>query len=823
MSIKVKTTDIDTEKVSEDLHIELPASRYAKNKKPQYVYPYRLTDNNDLYLPFGYAMKLLKKDCRPSREFFPQSTFKFNATLRENQEEVKKEALHFLNTHGVVMISAYPGFGKCLKLNTPVIMYDGSIKMVQDIKIGDKLMGDDSTARNVLNTCTGQEQMYDIVPDKGEPFGCNESHILSLKFSGHKTIIWDIKQTSYFVRWFDKINMKCRCKYYNNYKDAEKFCDSIKDNEIIDISVKDYLKLAVCIKTKLKLYHVPLEFNEIDIIIDPYLLGLWLGNGTSSQFSITTTDEPIVDYIYNYAKEISMIVSVSDDGIRTPTYCFVTPSKKCNHIILDMMKQYNLRGNKHIPDVFKYNSRKNRLRLLAGLIDTNGYCIKNCYEITQKNKRLAHDIAYLTRSLGFMTTVKEVQKSCVYKGIKKKQTYYMVRFYGDNSIDIPILLERKRLTIRYQNKDPLMSRFKIIPIKDRDYYGFTIDGNHRFLLGDCTVTHNTISAIKLASMIKLPTLIITKGTAIIDQWKESVERFSPDATCQIIKPKTKLRADQNFYVINAENTVKIDPRLMMRIGLLIVDEAHQIMTETLSKSLTCVTPRYVIGLTATPYRYDGYDMLFGLYFGISNDRLLSTDNENDSKKNPLIYRKLWVSHTVYRINTGFKPPIELNAQGKPDWGKILDAQACDTNRNESIIKLIKKFDKRVFLILTKRVAQAEYLLLRLKEEGEDVTSLFGTQKTYRGEARILIGTTQKVGTGFDHPRLDTMLLATDTLNYFIQNLGRVCRSPDVRPIFFDLVDDYVILKKHFNERKDVYLEHGGKFRDFESDYPDFVF
>ena len=147
----------------------------------------------------------------------------------------------------------------------------------------------------------------------------------------------------------------------------------------------------------------------------------------------------------------------------------------------------------------------------------------------------------------------------------------------------------------------------------------------------------------------------------------------------------------------------------------------------------------------------------------------------------------------------------------------------DVDRNESIIKLIKNFEKRVFLVLTKRVAQAEYLLERLHEEGEDVTSLFGSQKEYRGEARILIGTTQKVGTGFDHPRLDTLLLATDTLNYYIQNLGRVCRSPDIRPIFFDLVDDYSILKRHFYERKNVYLEHGGHIRQFADDYPNLSF
>jgi hypothetical protein len=270
MSIKIKTTDIDTEKVSEDLHIEIPTSKYTKNKKPQYVYPYKLTDNNDLYLPFGYAMKSIKEDKRPPRDFFPKSVFTFSATLRPHQEEVRKEALYHLNKHGSVMISCFCGFGKCLKLNTPIIMYDGSIKMVQNIKVGDKLMGDDSTSRVVLSTCTGQEQMYDIVPIKGETFGCNESHILSLKFSGHKSITWDTSRTSYIVKWFDKINIKCRCKCFREYNSAEEFLETITDDAIIDISVRDYLKLPIGIKTKLRLYHVPIEFNEVDTDIDPF-------------------------------------------------------------------------------------------------------------------------------------------------------------------------------------------------------------------------------------------------------------------------------------------------------------------------------------------------------------------------------------------------------------------------------------------------------------------------------------------------------------------------------------------------------------------------
>ena len=84
---------------------------------------------------------------------------------------------------GILLYSS-PGMGKCLGENTPVLMYDGSTKLVQDIVKDDELMGPDSTPRIVLSTVCGQEQLYKITPNKGEPYVVNESHILSLRMSG---------------------------------------------------------------------------------------------------------------------------------------------------------------------------------------------------------------------------------------------------------------------------------------------------------------------------------------------------------------------------------------------------------------------------------------------------------------------------------------------------------------------------------------------------------------------------------------------------------------------------------------------------------------
>ena len=80
-----------------------------------------------------------------------------------------------------LLLSGPPGLGKCLAEDTPVVMYNGQIKMVQFVKRGDELMGDDGTPRKVLSICTGHENMYQVRQDYGDPYTVNESHVLSLK------------------------------------------------------------------------------------------------------------------------------------------------------------------------------------------------------------------------------------------------------------------------------------------------------------------------------------------------------------------------------------------------------------------------------------------------------------------------------------------------------------------------------------------------------------------------------------------------------------------------------------------------------------------
>lgn len=307
----------------------------------------------------------------------------------------------------------------------------------------------------------------------------------------------------------------------------------------------------------------------------------------------------------------------------------------------------------------------------------------------------------------------------------------------------------------------------------------------------------TITSINLACSIKLKTLVIVNKIVLLNQWEESIQKFCPSASILKLVPNAKMK-EHDFCIVNAINIPKKPRDFFKDYGLVICDEVHLIMAESLSKCLLNIQPRYLIGLSATPYRTDGLDKLLDFYFG-------------DYK----IVRLLKREHTVYKVKTGFTPTVELAENGKVNWNVLITSQAMDKDRNELIVKIAKQFNERNILIMSKRIEQAKYIFSRLEEDGESVTNLIGKKQDYDKDARILVAVASKTGTGFDHPKMDCLILASDLENYFIQVLGRVLRTKEVKPIIFDLLDENKILDKHFKTRNETYKEVGGKIINFK--------
>jgi replicative DNA helicase len=360
----------------------------------------------------------------------------------------------------LVIVAARPSMGKCLGKGTKVLMIDGKLKNVEDVVVGDLLMGDDSTPRRVLSLARGQENMYWIRQNKGIDYRVNESHILSLKRSRNE--------------------------------------GGHQHGEVLDICLRDYLTKSDKFKTNYKGYKVPVEFEEKPLAINPYFMGIWLGDGRKDDGRIATQDVEVVEFLEEYATELSQSVQKYKHPERVAMYNITGGYGSDKQASLKVaLREMGVLNFKHIPHDYLLNSRENRLQLLAGLIDSDGHYLveSNGYEITQKDEKIAKQIKFLCDSLGFRTSL--IPKKASIKSIGYECEVYRVRFFGD--VDkIPVRIERKKARAWHMNRDWQVTGIKVEFDKFDDYYGFEIDGNRRFLLEDMTVTHNTAFTLSLA-------------------------------------------------------------------------------------------------------------------------------------------------------------------------------------------------------------------------------------------------------------------------------------------------------------------------------------
>ena len=368
----------------------------------------------------------------------------------------------------LVIIAARPGMGKCLGKGTKVLMYNGSLKNVEDIHENELLMGDDSSARKVLSIARGQEKMYWIHQNKAISYRVNESHILSLK----------------------------RSRNEGNHKQGD----------VLNITVKDYLEKSDKFKSNYKGYKVGVEFDLKELPLEPYYLGLWLGDGHSYSQRITNIDSEIIEYLNDYATKLESELVVYEQENRTNNYSIVNRNKfiseEFNTCIQTELRTLGLIKNKHIPNNYLINSTENRLQLLAGIIDSDGYYTSefNCFEVVQKNEELLNQIKFLCDTLGFRTSVRKKKTSIKSTGFEG--TAFRLRIFG-NLNDIPTKVERKKAREWKSKVDWKVTGITVEYDKVDDYFGFEIDGNRLFLLSDCTVTHNTAFVLSMARNVAI--------------------------------------------------------------------------------------------------------------------------------------------------------------------------------------------------------------------------------------------------------------------------------------------------------------------------------
>jgi len=250
------------------------------------------------------------------------------------------------------------GFAKAQSLKSKVLTPDGWTR-IGDLHVGDFVMGADGKPKRVEGMSpTTEMDLYRLRTRDGRSTLCNLDHLWEVTCPSNTGLRKIVKTTREILKNFKSHRV-----------DKRSATESIEYRYFIDTCD-------------------PMVFMEKDLPIDPYTLGVWLGDGSSDSGTVTTDDPEVFDHIPYETVKRKPRFSYSVRGIRP------------------FLRKMDLLKNKHVPDVYKTASVGQRLDLLRGLIDSDGYVLNGGrnFEYVSARKRLFDDVVDLIRSLGGTAT-----------------------------------------------------------------------------------------------------------------------------------------------------------------------------------------------------------------------------------------------------------------------------------------------------------------------------------------------------------------------------------------------------------------------------------
>lgn len=652
----------------------------------------------------------------------------------------------------------------CHAKGTRVIMYDGSIKNVEDVAAGDILMGDDNTPRNVLNLARGKELMYKITPISGEPFIVNENHILSLKATN----------------------------------EGKKWASSYNGSEYEFIRVKDLLNKSKYYRHIMKLHRKPgIELSAKTLPIDPYFLGIMLGDGSMQHhLALTSADKEIIDYLYDYTSKLGCYIYINQKkGNKAATYCICHKDASrwnpnpITKIIRDLGLWGKTSGDKFIPELYKMSSVNDRLQLLAGLIDTDGSLSQGVtFDFISKSKELAEDVQYIARSVGLCANLRPCKKYCQ---TGNGGIFYRVSITGNIDI-VPTRITRKKGRCRLQKKNPMVTGFSIECVGVNNFYGFELDGNHLYLTSDFIIHHNTGKSLVQAELIRriledapyVRILALCHSKELVRQNYDETISIWPACPAGVYSAGLN-RRERAQVLFAGIQSIHNKASFIGHYDICIIDECHSIsgknkdtMYHNLFADLHVINPRMqILGLSATPYRLDSGNLVPNVFNGIAYEY-----NIIDAIKDGYLCEVISAPTKTVLNTDGVKMQGKEFAPGALE--KAVDKEHLTRACIEEVIK--NSYGRKSWLGFASGTEHAEHINDILNEYGID--SRFITDKTpsfdrddwinkhKSGELKCLVNNAI-LTTGYNNPMLDLIfcMRPTQSKGLWVQMVGRATR------------------------------------------------
>jgi superfamily II DNA or RNA helicase len=317
--------------------------------------------------------------------------------------------------------------------------------------------------------------------------------------------------------------------------------------------------------------------------------------------------------------------------------------------------------------------------------------------------------------------------------------------------------------------------------------------------------------LQLIADRRQPALIVVHTKDLAHQWVERIEQFLGVPADEVgWIGGGKRRPGERITVALVQSLYKCAAEIAPRIGHLVVDECHRTPSRTFTDAVTAFDARFMLGLSATPWRRDKLSKLIFWHLG---------DVQHEIKPEGLVASGDVLKAEVIRRETEFRPYFDPVSA----YSRMLSELAADKARNIQIVDDVAAASREtagVCLVLSDRKAHCENLRALLKlRHGITAEVLTGDRPTAQrrtlaaamqaGQVQVVIATGQLIGEGFDCPRLETLFLVTPIRfsGRLLQYLGRVLRPAPgkERARVFDYVDVHVdTLVKAARARQRVY-------------------
>lgn len=684
-------------------------------------------------------------------------------TLRSYQKQASDAAVKLFtgkaDKNGLIILPT-----GCHAKGSSVLTSDGVCIKVEDVKVGDFLLGNDGTPRKVLELHNGVDDMYKVTPIKGEPFVVNGGHILHL--------------------------------YKTNEGKGYNSCQPRYD----EISVKEYVAKSANYKHLHKLHRVSqIDFGNDRYLFDPYFVGLYLGDGCCiNGLNITTQREEVVEYLREFARTYGLGFRAAEKRNgenKAKSYFFPYAFANNNTpnplqvTIRGLGLEGKVAGDKFIPHQYKVASVEDRFSLLAGLLDTDAFYDKekNTFEYCSKSKRLADDVVFVCRSLGFFA---QIGKTKVVKG----ESYYRIQISGDLNL-IPTKVAIRQGRARMQKKSVLVTGFSVEYLGRGEYFGFTLDGNHLYCDNQFFIHHNSGKSLviaDIASRLEGPLLVFQPSKEILQQNFSKLQSYGIfDCGCYSASVRCK---DINRITFATIGSVMNHMNYFDCFKNIIIDECHYVNVKAGQyKQFIEAKNRQVIGLTATPYRLERSGGGSILKFLTRTRPRIFSKVIYCCQVGELLAKGYLADLHYYDLTSIDLRRVRSNSTGADYDEKSLLAEYERSgfydklsNTVVNVMQTKSGIPRKGILVFTAFTKEARQLVGKLQSLGVNAAIVTGeTPKREReaileGFKRREIKVVANVGvltTGFDYPALDTIILArpTKSLSLYYQMVGRAIR------------------------------------------------